>query len=435
MAAGTCFSQETNEEWFLNNYTKREAYISIRDGVKLYTAIYTPKYTIGRHPILMERSPYSCNPYGPDNFMSVWGSYKITYAKENFIFVKQDVRGKYMSEGEFVEVRPFIKNKTGNQIDEASDTIDWLINNIKNNNNKVGIMGVSYPGFYAGQGALSGHPSLVAASPQAPVTDWFIVDDWHHNGVFFMMDAQSFYSRHGTPRPIPATFEITGFSFKSDHNYDAFLKAGSLKNIAQLMGDSIQFWKDTYAHPNYDDWWQARNARNSFYDIKPAMLWVGGLFNAEDCFGTWGSYKATEEQSPKTNSRLVMGPWYHGQWSHDGSFLGNVRFGSNTSKYYQDSIEAPFLMHHLLDKGDEINIAEATIFFTGENTWKKFDEWPPRSSKNQSFYLQAGGKLVSIAQPNASLSQSNELFDEYISDPEHPVPYTQHIHFKELGNT
>jgi len=433
LVAGTCFSQETNEEWFLDNYTKREAYIPMRDGVKLYTAIYTPKDTIGRHPILMERSPYSCNPYGPDKFMSVWGSYKMTYAKEKFIFVKQDVRGKYMSEGEFVEVRPFIKNKTGNQIDEASDTYDttdWLINNIKNNNNKVGIIGVSYPGFYAGQGALSGHPSLVAASPQAPVTDWFIGDDWHHNGVFFMMDAQSFYGRHGIPRPIPATFETTGFSFKSDDNYDAFLKAGSLKNIAQLMGDSIQFWKDMYAHPNYDDWWQARNARNSFYDIKPAMLWVGGLFDAEDCFGAWASYKAAEEQSPETNSKLVMGPWYHGQWSHEGSFLGNVRFGSNTSKYYQDSIEAPFLMHHLLDNGGKINIAEATIFFTGENTWKKFDEWPPKSTENQSFYLQPNGKLVFNAQPNESLTLSDGLFDEYTSDPEHPVPYTQHIHFK-----
>lgn len=400
----------------------------MRDGVKLYTVIYTPKDTIRRHPILMERSPYSCSPYGPDKYMAIWGSYKMSYAKENFILVKQDVRGKYMSEGEFVEVRPFIKNKTGNQIDEASDTydtIEWLINNIENNNNKVGILGVSYPGFYAGQGALSGHPSLVAASPQAPVTDWFIGDDWHHNGVFFLMDAQSFFRRHGMPRPNPTTSSTTGFSFNSNDNYNAFLKAGSLKSIAQLMGDSIQFWKDMFAHPNYDDWWQARNARNSFYNIKPAMLWVGGLFDAEDCFGAWASYKAAEEQSPETNSKLVMGPWYHGQWSQDGSFLGNVRFGSNTSKYYQDSIETPFLMHHLLDNGDEINIAEATVFFTGENTWKKFDQWPPRNIENQPFYLLASGKL-GLDTPE----DQSEGFDEYISDPENPVPYTQHIHFK-----
>ncbi len=436
LVAGTAISQEVDKDWFLNNYTKQEVYIPMRDGVKLYTVIYTPKDDRDKHPIIMERSPYSCRPYGSDEYMSVWGSYKMKYVKENFIVVKQDVRGKYMSEGEFMEVRPFIKNKTGKQIDEASDafdTIDWLAKNIKNNNGRVGVMGVSYPGFYAGQGALSGHPSLVAVSPQAPVTYWFIGDDWHQNGAFFMMDAQSFYGRHGTPRPIPSDSETIGYSFDSDDNYAAFLKVGSLKNIAQLMGDSIQFWQDLYDHPTYDEWWQDRNARNGFYNIKPAMLWVGGLFDAEDCFGAWESYKAAEEQSPETNSKLVMEPWYHGQWSQEGSFLGNVRFGSNTSAFYQDSIEVPFFLHHLLGKGSEPDIAEASIFFTRENNWKQFDDWPPKSMEKQFLYLQSDGKLelkTRSLEATGQNSQSGKPYDEYISDPEHPVPYTQDIHSK-----
>jgi len=434
--ARVCFCQETDKEWFLQNYTKQEEYIPMRDGVKLYTVIYTPKDKSERHPILMERSPYSCRPYGPDEYMSVWGSYKMQYAKANFIFVKQDVRGKFMSEGEFVEVRPFIKNKVGKQVDEASDTydtIEWLVKNIKNNNNRVGVMGVSYPGFYAGQAALSAHPSLVAASPQAPVTDWFMGDDWHHNGVFFMMDAQSFYRAHGTPRPIPSTTETHGFTFASDDNYDAFLKAGSLRNLAQMMGDSSRFWQEMYRHPNYDDWWQSRNARNGFYNIKPAILWVGGLFDAEDCFGAWASYKAAEEQSPETNSKIVMGPWYHGQWSHEGSFLGNVRFGSNTSAYYQDSIEVPFFIYHLLGNGSVENIAEASVFFTGENNWKQFNEWPPKSMENQYLYLRSNGELLLNSQAIKATDQpteSGKSFDAYISDPAHPVPYTEDVHIK-----
>lgn len=197
------------------------------------------------------------------------------------------------------------------------------------------------------------------------------------------------------------------------------------------MGDSIKFWQDLYQHPNYDAWWQARNARVGLYNVKPAMLWVGGLFDAEDCFGAWNCYKAAELQSPKTNSKLVMGPWYHGQWSSEGSSLGNINFGSNTSAYFQDSIEIPFFNYYLLGSGDTPNIAEANIFFTGENHWKKFGAWPPQNSHAENLYLSAKGKLF-LDEPHQLTETDNRTdstgYDEYTSDPAHPVPYTQDVH-------
>jgi putative CocE/NonD family hydrolase len=430
------FSQSTDSAWFVNNYSKIERYIPMRDGIRLFTSVYYPKDQTQKHPILMTRTPYSCAPYGEDKFTPMWHSYKMAYAKENFIFVTQDVRGRYMSEGEFEDVRPFIKNKKGKQTDEASDTYDaiaWLIKNVPGNNGKVGVTGTSYPGFYSTEAALSGHPALVAVSPQAPVTDWFIGDDFHHKGAFFVMDGFSFYPTFGKPRPKPTMDYGEGFRFNSDDNYNAYLKTGALKNFATLLGDSIKFWTELYQHPNYDAWWQERNARVGLYNVKPAMLWVGGLFDAEDCFGAWNCYKATEKQSPQTNSRLVMGPWYHGQWSREGSYLGNVRFESNTSQYFQDSIEIPFFNYYLLDKGDVSNIQDATIFFTGENKWKRFDAWPPENTETENLYLGANGKL--FLNTTSSLTVSDTLnsssgYDEYISDPAHPVPYTEDVHFQ-----
>lgn len=424
----TSFSQNADSTWFVNNYTKLEQYIPMRDGIKLFTSIYIPKDQSAKHPFLMTRTPYSSGPYGEGKFANYWDGYKMTYAKENFIFVRQDVRGRYMSEGKFVDVRPFNKNKKGKETDEASDTydtIDWLTKNIQNNNGKVGVTGTSYPGFYSTEAALSGHPALVAVSPQAPVTDWFMGDDFHHKGAFFVMDGFSFYPFFGTPHPKPSTDYSMGYSFKSDDNYNAYLKTGALKNFAKLMGDSIKFWQDLYDHPNYDAWWQARNARNGLYNVKPAMLWVGGLFDAEDCFGAWNSYKANEKQSPQTNSRIVMGPWYHGQWSREGSFMGNVRFGSNTSAYFQDSIEIPFFNYYLLGEGNTTNIAEANIFFTGENSWKKFSVWPPKNVETENLYLGSDGNLSLNEKPI-----NTKPFDEYVSDPAHPVPYTQDVHFR-----
>lgn len=423
------FSQNTDSAWFVNNYTKLEQYIPMRDGIKLFTSIYIPKDQSSKHPFLMTRTPYSCSPYGPDKYMAIWRSYKMAYARENFIFVTQDVRGRFMSEGTFEDVRPFNKNKKGKEIDEASDTydaIDWLVKNIKNNNGKVGVSGISYPGFYSTEAALSGHPALVAVSPQAPVTDWFMGDDFHHKGAFFVMDGFSFYPFFGTPHPKPSTTYTHGFSFKSDDNYNAYLKTGALKNFATLMGDSIPFWHELYEHPNYDAWWQARNARVGLYNVKPAMLWVGGLFDAEDCFGAWNCFKATEKQSPQTNSRVVIGPWYHGEWaSHDGTFLGNVQFGSNTAEYFQDSIEIPFFNYYLLGSGNTSNIAKVNIFFSGENDWKKFDVWPPKNVELENLYLGSEGNL-SLDEKIKNITP----YDEYTSDPAHPVPYTQDVHFR-----
>lgn len=421
------FAQNADSTWFVNNYEKTEQYIPMRDGTKLFTAIYIPKDTMSVHPFLMTRTPYSCRPYGKDAYYPMWHSYKMQLAKKNYIFVFQDVRGRYMSEGDFVDVRPFNKNKTGKEFDEASDTydtIDWLVNNVKKNNGKMAVTGTSYPGFYSTEAALSGHPALVAVSPQAPVTDWFMGDDFHHKGAFFVMDGFSFYPSFGTPHPKPSTTYTRGFSFKSDDNYNAYLKTGALKNFAKLMGDSIPFWHEMYEHPNYDAWWQARNARVGLYNAKPAMLWVGGLFDAEDCFGAWNSFKATETQSPETNNKIVMGPWYHGQWSREGSFMGNVRFGENTSEFFQDSIEIPFFNHYLLGMPDP-QLDKATIFFTGENNWKRFAQWPPKNVVEENLYLDENFGLSLDKAPT-----SKNSYDQYTSDPQHPVPYTSGIHFR-----
>jgi putative CocE/NonD family hydrolase len=343
--------------------------------------------------------------------------------------VTQDVRGRWMSEGEFVDVRPFNAQKKGMEIDEASDTydaIEWLIQNIPHNNQRVGVFGISYPGFYSTMAAASGHPALKAVSPQAPVTDWFMGDDFHHNGALFLLDGFNFYAGgFGHPRPKPTTVGPRNpLTLPRNDNYQTYLQVGTLANFRKLTGDSLAFWKDLYAHPNYDDWWKARDARRAMYQIKPAMLTVGGLFDAEDCFGAWNLYKAIEKQNPGIQNNLVMGPWFHGQWSRgDGSSLGNVRFDSKTSEWYQNEIEIPFFNYHLKGKGETPKLAEATIFFSGENKWKTFDTWPPANSQEQPIYLQAQGGL-SWSAPSAT-----ESFTAYVSDPAKPVPYTEDVHF------
>lgn len=419
-------AQNADSAWFVNNYIKKEQYITMRDGVKLFTSFYIPKDGLEKHPFLITRTPYSCAPYGEDKFMGIWNSYRMEYARENYIFVMQDVRGRYMSEGVFEDVRPFNKNKAGTTVDEASDTydaVDWMVKNIANNNGNVGFFGTSYPGFYSTQAALSGHLAVKAVSPQAPVTDWFIGDDFHHNGVFFPMDAFNFYPVFGKPHPVPTKDYGEGFSTPIKDNYEFYLRTGSVKNLSNMIGDSIRFWHQMMEHPNYDAWWQARNARVGLYNVKPAMLWVGGLFDAEDCFGAWNCYKATAMQSPQTNNKIVMGPWYHGQWSREGSFLGNASFGSNTSAYYQSKIEVPFFQYYLKGKGSVADISKATIFFTGENAWRKMDSWPATNTSFKKLFI--GG--------NESLSFNEKAlvrpaFYEYVSDPAKPVPYTEDVH-------
>jgi uncharacterized protein len=424
------YSQNSSQDsaWIRDNYYKVERYVPMRDGVKLFTSIYIPKDTTEQHPILLTRTPYSCAPYGEDKWRNFYDRYYRYYLREGYIIVTQDVRGRWMSEGQFVDIRPFIKDKKSNaDIDEASDTydaIDWMVKNLPHNNGRVGVFGISYPGFYSTMAAASGHPALKAVSPQAPVTDWFMGDDFHHNGAFYVMDGWSFYSSFGKPRPVPTTKSPSGFDYYTKDNYKWYLETGALANILKLSGDTIPFWKELYQHPNLDDWWKARNARVAMYDIKPAILVTGGLFDAEDCYGAWNLYKAIRAQSPATNSHIVMGPWFHGQWStNDGTHLGNVQFGSNTAFWYQNNIEIPFFDYYLKGKGAEPNLPAATIFFGGENKWRTFQQWPPADKEDVSFYLQADGGL-STTQP-----AGKDNFSEYISDPAHPVPYTDGVHF------
>ncbi len=426
-------AQNIDSTWIVNNYIKKEVYISMRDGKKLFTAIYIPKDTTEAHPILMTRTPYSCAPYGENNFDPYWWqSYNREYFKEGYIMVKQDVRGRWMSEDEFVNVRPFNSNKKGKEIDEASDTydaIDWLVKNIPHNNGKVGVHGISYPGFYSTMAAASNHPALKAVSPQAPVTNWFIGDDFHHNGAFMQMDAFDFYSAlgfgFGQPHLHPTNIPARSTGYPDHDNYKFFLEQGSLENLTKLMGDSIAFWKDLMNHPDYDAWWQARDARNATKNLQPAMLWVGGLFDAEDCWGAWNSYKAAEKNNPnKTFNRIVEGPWSHDQWAHYNGFnLGNIEFGSNTAEYFQQHLEIPFFNYYLKGEGSIDSIAEANIFVTGENKWYSFSQWPPEGVKNEVLYLQPNNKL-DWSKPSVQNS-----FTEYTSDPSKPVPYEDGIQF------
>ncbi|MES2565348.1 MAG: CocE/NonD family hydrolase [Bacteroidota bacterium] len=416
------------------NYTKKEYTIAMRDGVKLFTAVYAPKEASTssatlkeKHPFLMIRTPYSCAPYGEDKFQSrLWQFHWKEYLKEGYIIVIQDVRGRWMSEGTFMDVRPFYPNKkTKKDIDEASDTydaVDWLVKNIPNNNGNVGVFGTSYPGFYSTMAALSGHPAIKAVSPQAPVTEWFKGDDFHHNGAFMLADAFNFYSGFGQPRPKPTTVGPKEFEHYTNDIYKFYLETGAIKNFTKLMGDSILFWKDLMNHPNYDSWWKERDARVGCANIKPAILTVGGLFDAEDCYGAWRLYEAIEKQCPTTNNKIVMGPWFHGGWSKsDGSFLGNVRFSSKTSKYFQDNIEIPFFNYHLKGKGNLDKLAEATIFFTGENKWRNLNSWPSKQMIPTPIYFNDQA-VLSFNKPSSQNASTS-----YVSDPTKPVPFTEDV--------
>lgn len=435
-------------EYIKSHYNKREVMIPMRDGVRLFTSIYTPKDTTRTYPVLMKRTPYSCAPYGADQMVHTFQNMYL--AKEGYIFVFQDVRGKFMSEGEFVDVRPFNgtpqapapppvsaskkKKKPAAPApppatDEASDTwdtVDWLLKNVPVNNGKVGVYGISYPGFYSTMAILAQHPAIKAVSPQAPVTDWFIGDDFHHNGAFMLMDAFSFYSGFGKPRPIPTTEGAPGFSaWKTPDNYDFYLNAGALRNYNdKYLHGEIPFWNDLMAHPDYDAWWKARNPRPHLKNVRPAVLTVGGLFDAEDCFGAWEVYKSIERQNPQSvSNRLVMGPWVHGGWARGaGDRLGNVRFNALTSDYYAKEIELPFFEYYLKNKGT-LALPDATVFETGSNRWTDHAQWPPAEARESSWFLHANGSL-STAPPRREVV----AFSEYVSDPSKPVPYTEDIH-------
>jgi putative CocE/NonD family hydrolase len=399
------------------NYTKMEKQITMRDGVKLFASIYIPKDQSKKYPILMTRTPYNVGPYGADAYKKMLGQ-NMLFAKAGYIFVYEDVRGRWMSEGTFVDVRPELDNKKSKKdIDESSDTydtIDWLVKNVPNNNGKVGIMGISYPGFYSTASLPNAHPALKAVSPQAPVTDWFIGDDFHHNGAFFLMDAFAFITNFGVPRLKPLTPDQfkNAVKYKEKDNYKFYLDMGALPNFkTKYMGDSVKFWNDIMDHPNYDSFWKAMNIRPYLKNITPATMVVGGFFDAEDCFGALHVYKSLQEQNP----------WFHGGWERgEGQFFGDQDFGQKTSLWYQENVELPFFNYYLKGEGT-MDLPKATIFITGSNQWHKFNSWPPENTVEKTLYLQADGKL-SFDQPKTS-----DSFDEYVSDPNAPVPYQDGI--------
>jgi uncharacterized protein len=428
---------QIDSAYIRDHFTKREVYIPMRDGVHLFTSIYTPKDEGKKYPILLRRTPYSCSPYGADAFSTSFQNMNL--ARAGYIFVFQDVRGRYMSEGEFVDVRPFNpapdpSPKAKKAVDEGSDTydtVDWLLKNASNNNGRVGVMGISYPGFYATMAILAGHPAIKAVSPQAPVTDWFVGDDFHHNGAFMLMDAFSFYSGFGKPRPKPTTEGQAGFrDWKTPDGYDFYLRAGALRNFTEKYGmKDIPFWNDLMAHPNYDSWWRMRDPRPYLKNVMPAVMTVGGLFDAEDCWGAWNTYKALESQNPAAHpNRIVMGPWVHGGWARGaGERLGNVVFGSKTSDFYQKEIELPFFEFHLKGLG-AMDLPEADIFETGSNRWTTYDAWPPKNIELKKFFFHQKGKLTDVAP--ATVGQGKWEYDKYVSDPAKPVPYTEDVHLR-----
>jgi len=434
------FADNPDSIYFAQNYSKTEVKIKMRDGVKLFSAIYTPKNNLPKHPIIIWRTPYSCRPYGEKNFFTRGMQTFIHFIKENYIIVMQDVRGRFMSEGTFIDMRPYIPNKKSNKdADESSDaydTIDWLVNNVENNNGKVGVWGISYPGFYAAMAAIDAHPALKAVSPQAPIADWFIDDDMHHNGALTLIMNFNFFDIFGLPRKKLTTEWPDEIDRVSPDAYNFFLKLGPLANINNYYyKHNIAFWDSAVAHPNYDSYWQKKNTLTHFKNIKPSVLTVGGLYDAEDLYGAINTYKSIEKNNPNTNNNFVMGPWPHGGWTRiKGDKFGDIDFGSETSKFYVDSIELPFFNYYLKGVGT-LHLPEAYIFETGKNIWRKFEKYPPKNIEQKNIYLNSEGKLI-FNKPTSSEIQ----YDEYISNPNKPVPYTAKVldskkfYYKEFMN-
>ncbi|MCI1186228.1 CocE/NonD family hydrolase [Hymenobacter sp. DH14] len=414
------------------NYIKLDRRIRMRDGVQLYTVIYVPRDASAgtSYPILMTRTPYSAGPYGENHYRGNGPGPSRELSAEKYIFVYQDVRGRYLSEGKFEEMTPALRGMKaiGNappahdESTDTFDTIEWLLQHVPNNNGRVGMMGISYPGFYASAALPNAHPALKAVSPQAPVTDEFIGDDARHKGAFFLLDNFEFTNYFDAPRPKPVTSYEPLFKFETKDAYKFFLELGPTKNAnkPQYFNNRARIWNEYQQHENYDAYWQERNIRTALTDVKPAVLVVGGWFDAEDLYGALNTYKAIEKQNPGATNRLVMGPWTHGAWARaDWSKFGPLNFGSNTSEYYRQTLETPFFNFYLKDKGT-FNPAEATVFNTGTNEWKTYPAWPPKATE-QMLYLQPE-KGVAFKAPIAASKPT-----EYVSDPANPVPYTDGV--------
>ena len=410
-------------EYIRANYSKYEYQIAMRDGVKLFTSVYVPNDDSQSYPIMMQRTPYRVAPYGSNKYKKKLGPSE-SFEQDGFIFVFQDVRGKFMSEGTYVNMRPQDAYQRGdNATDDATDTydtIDWLVNNLPNNNGHVGMWGTSYPGYYTSVGSINAHPALKAISPQAPIADWFF-DDFHRNGAFVTPMAFIFFDqfdkqREGTHAHWPKAMEPV-----TPDGYQFFKELGPLSNVNKnYFHGERPFWNELTEHPNYDDYWQARDVLQHLGDTKPAALVVGGWYDTEDLYGPLSTYQTMSGNNAKEHVKLVMGPWYHGQWNSPkgGKKLGEADFGFDTSKWFQDEVQLPFFQQHL-KQAESANLATATIFETGSNRWRKFDVWPPKQASERTLYLDRGESFSDdIVDAGAS---------EYISDPNKPVPHSAKV--------
>ena len=404
------------------NFSKKEVLIPMRDGTKLFTAIYTPKdiSKSNTYPFLMQRTCYSIAPYGEDKFKKSLGPNEFLL-KDKYIYVYQDVRGRYMSEGLFTNMTPQVLQKTKNDVDESTDTydtIDYLIKNVSNNNGKVGQYGTSYPGFYTAAGVVSNHPALVASSPQAPISDFFF-DDFHHNGAFLMGYFKTF-PVFGVQKTKAETADWYGTQMIKPVSKDGsvfYSEIGTLKNGVDAYYKDNFFMQEIVSHPNYDDYWKKRNLLPHLKNVKHAVMTVGGWFDAEDLAGPLRIYKTIEKTSPLAKNTLVMGPFAHGGWSREAGkhFHNDIYFGDSIATFYQKKIEYKFFNHYLKTNAKEkVALPEAFMFDTGNKKWNEFQTWPPKSASKVKFYLSDNGKLEN-SQP------AGDKFSEYYSDPNKPV--------------
>jgi putative CocE/NonD family hydrolase len=413
---------ETPEFSIPEHYSKFEHRIAMRDGITLYTAVYVPKDLTRSYPILLMRTPYSCGPYGPDSYTQRLGPSRYV-AEEGYIVACQDVRGRFMSEGLYDNMRPHVPGDS--DIDESSDTydtIEWLIDNVEGNNGKVGMWGISYPGFYAAAALPEAHPALVASSPQAPISDFFF-DDFHHHGAYL----QSYWlitPLFGYQKDTLTTQIWFPFTRPpTPDGYKFYMDLGPLKNSSEYFGEDNFFWQQLVEHPNYDEFWQARNILPHLKDVKHAVMTVGGWFDAEDLYGPLNIYRALERENPGIHNVLVMGPWSHGGWASDRAphMVGDIYFGDNISGWYQREVEAPFFRYYLKGEGEPPSF-EALTFDTGRKEWQEFQEWPPVGVETTRLYFQ-GGRVLSEDAPARGTAE----YTGYVSDPNEPVPYTDQI--------
>ncbi len=418
--------EQPKEDYVKAHYTKYEYRIPMRDGKRLFTSVYVPKDTSQTYPILMDRTPYSVAPYGEDEYKKNLGP-SDEFEKAGYIFVYQDVRGRYLSEGTFLEMHPHIDNKKSpKDVDDSSDTydtIEFLLRRVPNNNGKVGIWGISYPGFYTTASMIDSHPALKAASPQAPMTDLFFTDDAYHGGAFMLAANFGFYTffkpfaEPSLPPKYPERFD-----FGTPDGYEFYLNVGAIENLDKLyLKGSNPLFNDQMYHTTYDDYWKARDISRHVNNIKCAVLVVGGWFDAEDLSGPFKTFHAVAEKNPGTTDLLAIGPWVHGGWARgDGERLGDIQFGAKTSEYFRANIQFPFFEYYLKGKGRG-DFATARVFETGTNVWRQYDTWPPNNAQPKMLYLRAGGKLSFSAPTEA------ESADEYVSDPAHPVPFVNYM--------